>query len=99
MNTSRLIKATIKRAFEARKKGDSRLWLTFFTPDAILYIDGSPENFQGVVKHERFTSIDKAENNDLDFYSALHAKSRGDFKFDINKEGKIYRLDINYGNE
>lgn len=102
MDTSKLTHATVKAAFDAWQKGDSKTFLSFFTADATLYDDDNPRNFQGFVKdacgHERFTSIDKVEHNGLDIYGRFHTESWGDFntyfKFHLNAEGKITRLDI-----
>lgn len=45
------------------------MFLSFFTNNATLYDDGSPRDFEGFVKdacgNEKFTSIDKVENNGL----------------------------------
>lgn len=102
MDTGKLTNPIVKAAFDAWQKGDAKLWLSFFTADAKLFDDGNPRNFQGFVKdacgHERFTSIDKVENNGLAIYGRFHTESWGDFntyfKFTINAEGKINRLDI-----
>ena len=102
MDTGKLTNPIVKAAFDAWQKGDAKLWLSFFTADAKLFDDGNPRNFLGFVKdacgHERFTSIDKVENNGLAIYGQFHTESWGDFntyfKFTINAEGKINRLDI-----
>ena len=48
--------------------------------------------------HERFTSIDRVENNGLDVFGAFHSDQWGDFrtyfKFHLSAAGKIRRLDI-----
>lgn len=106
MDTGKLTNATIKAAFDAWQKGDSKTFLSFFTTDAELYDDGNPRNFQAFVKeacgHERFTSIDKVENKGLDIYGRFHTESWGDFKtyfkFRIDTRGKINRLDIGQAN-
>ncbi len=106
MDTSKLTNATVKAAFDAWQKGDSKTFLSFFTPDATLYDDGNPRNFQGFVKdacgHERFTGIDKVENEGKDIFGNFHTESWGDFrtyfKFHFNVEGKIHRLDIGQAN-
>jgi hypothetical protein len=102
MDTSKLTHATAKAAFDAWQKGDSQTFLSFFTTAATLYDDGNPRNFQRFVKEacgqERFISIDKVGNNGLDIYGRFHTESWGDFntyfKFHLNAEGKIDRLDI-----
>jgi hypothetical protein len=49
-----------------------------------------------------FNSIDKVENNGLDITGNFHTESRGNFKtyfkFHINAEGKINRLDLGQAN-
>ena len=48
--------------------------------------------------HERFTSIDRVENNSLDLVGAFHSDQWGDFRtyfrFRLSGSGKIKRLDI-----
>lgn len=102
MDTSKLTNATIKKAFDAWQNGDSKTFLSFFTTDTKLYDDGNPRDFSKFVKdacgHEKFTNIDKVENSGLDITGNFHTESWGDFKtyfkFHINAEGKINRLDI-----
>ncbi|MFI5156565.1 MAG: hypothetical protein ACHQEM_10280 [Chitinophagales bacterium] len=102
MDTSKLINSTVKAAVEAWQRGDAKKWLSIFTADAILFDDGSPRNFQLFVKeacgHERFIRIDKVENDGLDVFGQFHSEAWGDFstyfKFSINAEGKVFRLDI-----
>lgn len=102
MNTDKLTNQTVKAAFDAWQNGDSKLFLSFFTIDAKLYDDGSPRDFQKFVKeacgHEKFTSIDKVENDGKDITGNFHTESWGDFKtyfkFHLNAEGKFIRLDI-----
>lgn len=84
------------------KKAIAKHFLAFFTADAKLFDDGSSRDFQKFVKdacgHEKFTSIDKVENNGLDITGNFHTESWGDFKtyfnFAINEDGKFSRLDI-----
>jgi len=102
MDTSKLTNEIIKKAFEALQKGDKETWSSLFTVDSELYDDGSPRNLQAfnnqAIGHERFTSIDKVENNGSDIYGRFHSDQWGDFKtyfkFHLNDQGKIYRLDI-----
>lgn len=106
MDTSKLANATAKAALDAWQRGDKAAFKSFFTADAKLYDDGNPRGFQGFINdacgHERFTSIDKVENNGLDIYGHFHTESWGDFKtyfkFHINADGKINRLDIGQAN-
>jgi len=102
MNTNLLTNPTIKAAFEAWQKGDIKTWLSFFAEDVKLFDDGNPRSFHNfsheAIGHERFTSIDKVENNGLDVYGQFHSEQWGDFKtyfkFQLNNDGKITRLDI-----
>lgn len=106
MDTSKLTNETVKKVFDAWQNGDSKTFLSYFTTDAKLYDDGNPRDFQKFVKdacgHEKFTNIDKVENNGLDITGNFHTESWGDFKtyfkFHINTEGKINRLDIGQAN-
>ena len=102
MDTSKLTNETVKNAFDAWQNGDSKTFLSYFTTDAKLFDDGNARDFSRFVKdacgYEKFTSIDKVENNGLDITGNFHTESWGDFKtyfkFHINAEGKINRLDI-----
>lgn len=102
MDTTKLTNPTVKKAFDAWQNGDGKTFLSYFTPDAKLHDDGNPRNFQGFVKeacgHEKFTSIDKVENDGKDIVGNFHTQSWGDFKtyfkFTIDSEEKISRLDI-----
>lgn len=102
MDTSELINSTVKAALDAWQKGDRQTFLSFFTSDANLLDDGSPRDLHKFVKdacgHERFTSIDKVENNGLDVYGHFHTESWGDFKtyfkFRFDAGGKVDRLEI-----
>lgn len=106
MDTSKLTRSTVKAAFDAWQNGDAKTFLSYFTADATLTDDGKPRNFQSFVKDacgtERFTSINKVENNERAIYGHFHTESWGDFntyfKFDINEEGKVYQLDIGQTN-
>lgn len=101
MNTDKLTNAIVKSAIEAWQKGDKQMFLFFCVHDAKLFDDGNPRDFQKFVKdacgHERFTSIDKVENNGLDIFGQFHTESWGDFKtyfkFQLT-DNKITRLDI-----
>jgi len=102
MNTDKLTNTIVKKAIDALQTADSKTWFALFTADAALYDDGNKMNFRSFFEkalgHERFTSIDKVENNGLDLYGRFHSDQWGDFKayfkFHINTEGKINRLDI-----
>lgn len=102
MNLSAITNETAKKAIEAWQSGDAKSFIALFTSDAKLFDDGNPRDFNKFIKdacgHERFTSIDKTENNGLHIYGNFHTESWGDFKtyfkFHLNAEGKINRLDI-----
>lgn len=102
VDLSKLSNPKVKAAITALQKGDSKSWFALCAEDAILYDDGNQLQFNNFFKkaigHERFTSIDMVENNGLDVYGGFHSDQWGDFKtyfkFQINKAGKISRLDI-----
>jgi len=106
MNIDNLKNAEVKAAFQAWQNGDSKLFLSFFTNDAKLFDDGHSRDFQKFVKeacgHEKFTTIDKVENNGFDITGNFHTESWGDFKtyfkFHIDPSGKFNRLDIGQAN-
>lgn len=102
MNTNTLANATIKKAIDALQAADRDTWFSLFTSDANLFDDGNKVDFkpffENAIGHERFTSIDKVENNGLDIYGKFHSDRWGNFKtyfkFYINADGKIDRLEI-----
>ena len=102
VNTEKITNQTAKKAIEALQNADQNAWFALFTDNAELYDDGNKKNFRSfftkAIGHERFTSIDKVENNSLAIYGKFHSDLWGNFqtyfKFQINKEGKITRLDI-----
>jgi hypothetical protein len=102
MNTDKLVNPVVRKAIEALQSGDKKTWFTFFTQDATLFDDGHKMNFrfffEKTLGHERFTGIDKVENEGLDVYGPFHTEHWGDFKtyfkFHIRPDGKINRLDI-----
>lgn len=106
MDLSKFTNEKVKHALEAWQNGDSKTFLSFFIANPKLTDDGNSRDFSNFVKtacgHERFTSIDKVENNGLDIYGNFHTESWGDFKtyfkFHQNAEGKFERLDIGQGN-
>jgi hypothetical protein len=73
-----------------------------FEPDAELYDDGSSRSLKEfnckALGHERFSPIDRVENNGLDLTGAFHSDQwsefRSYFKFHLSPSGKIKRLDI-----
>ena len=102
MITDALTNPTVKAAIEALQKGDRKAWSAQFEPDAELYDDGAPRSLEKFTRnalgHERFTSIERVENNGLDLVGAFHSDQWGDFrtyfKFQLSPSGKIKRLDI-----
>src|SRR5258708_29328392 len=87
-------------AIEALQNGNRKTWAAHF--EAELYDDGSPRSLKeftsDALGHERFTSIDRVENNGLDLTGAFHSDRWGDFQtyfsFQLSPGGKINRLDI-----
>jgi hypothetical protein len=102
MITDTLTNPTVKAAIEALQNGDRKAWSALFEPDARLYDDGAPRRLDKFTRdalgHERFTSIDRVENNGLDLVGAFHSEQWGDFRtyfrFQLSPSGKIKRLDI-----
>ncbi len=102
LDLNKLPNIKVKAAIVALQKGDSKGWFALCAEDAVLYDDGNQVQFNNFFKkaigHERFTTIDKVENNGLDVYGDFHSDQWGNFKtcfkFQINKAGKISRLDI-----
>ncbi|MEN0052602.1 MAG: hypothetical protein AAGC65_02990 [Mucilaginibacter sp.] len=102
MNTDKLTNPIVKKAIDAFQAGDKKAWFALFTDDAELFDDGNKINFNNfseeALGHEHFTSIDKVENNSLNIYGKFHSDKWGNFKtyfkFTLNAEGKISRLEI-----
>jgi hypothetical protein len=102
MEFNKISNPKVQAAIEAWQKGDAELWRSQFTADAQLLDDGHPRDFKKfsteAIGRERFTSIDKVENNGLDIYGKFHSDTWGDFKtyfkFRLNEEGKFQRLEI-----
>jgi hypothetical protein len=102
MKTDALTNPTARAAIEALQNGDRKTWSAFFEPFAELYDDGSPRSLKEFTRdalgHERFTSIDRVENNGLDLTGAFHPDQWGDFqtyfRFQLSHAGKIKRLHI-----
>jgi hypothetical protein len=102
MDTSKLTNPIVKVAFQAWQQGDAKRWLSCFTNDAQLFDDGHPRNFNNfsteAIGHEQFTSIDKIEDNGLSVYGKFHSDTWGNFKtyfkFHVDSNNKIYKLEI-----
>lgn len=106
MNTDKLTHDIVKKAISALAANDRQAWFALFTDNAALFDDGNKMDFRAfwekAIGHERFTSIDKVENNGLDVYGKFHSDQWGDFKtyfkFHLDKDNKITRLDIGQAN-
>lgn len=106
MDTSKLTDPTIKSAFEALQSGNRVEWKSQFAEKVTFTDDGNQRDFDGfsnsAIGQERFTSIEKIENEGKFISGNFHSDIWGDFKvffkFHLNGEGKIDRLDIGQAN-
>jgi len=106
VNKEQLYQPVVRAAIEALDDGDLHTWLRLFAADAQLYDDGRKIDLKtfsaNAVGKERFTHIDKVENNGWDVYGRFHSDQWGDFKtcfrFLINADAKIERLEIGQAN-
>jgi len=102
MDINKITSDKVKSAVKAWQDGNAALWLSFFTGDAKLLDDGHIRDFKKfsaeAIGHERFTSIDKVENDGLSVYGEFHSDTWGDFKtyfkFQLNNDGKFHQLEI-----
>ncbi|MBN3797515.1 hypothetical protein [Burkholderia sp. Ac-20392] len=102
MKTDTLHHPVVRRAIDALQQGDGAGWAALFAPGATLYDDGQPRDLHAfnrdAIGSERFTSIERAENDGLDVYGQFHSDRWGTFRtyfrFHIDGEGRIARLDI-----
>ncbi|HHV7524830.1 TPA: hypothetical protein ACUNF5_006370 [Burkholderia orbicola] len=102
MKTDTLHHPVVRCAIVALQQGDATSWAALFAPDATLYDDGQPCDVRAfnrdAIGSERFTSIDRVENDGLAVYGQFHSSRWGTFrtyfKFHIDGEGRIARLDI-----
>lgn len=102
MNLEMLTQPIVRSAIQALQQGDHSAWLAQFSPDLTFTDEGLPANFlkfsEHAMGHERFTRIDRVENQGLDIYGAFHSDRWGDFetffKFQLGGDGKIRQLDI-----
>src|SRR5690606_29036857 len=98
----KLVHPAVKKAIEALQAGDKAAWFALFTADAVLYDDGRKMDFRSffdkALGHERFTAIDKVEQDGLAVYGSFHSDQWGDFKtyfiFRPGENGLFIRLDI-----
>jgi hypothetical protein len=106
MDTSLIKDRKVKDAIDAFQASNTNKWLSLFSEDVILLDDGKPRDFKKfsmeAIKMERFTSIDKIENNGTAVYGHFHSDVWGDFKtyfkFHFDEQGKINVLEIGQAN-
>jgi len=106
INKEKLHQPIVRAAIEALEDGDLHTWLNLFTADAQLFDDGRKIDFtafsRNAVGKEKFTRIDKVENDGWDVYGQFHSGQWGDFKtyflFRANANGKIEHLEIGQAN-
>lgn len=106
MDLSKITNAIVNEAISALQANDVNRWYSYFIHDAVFTDDGRVLGFKSFFdnsfeKKEKFLSIDKVENEGKDIYGNFYAGQWGTFhvffKFHINSEGKITRLDIGQG--
>jgi hypothetical protein len=77
MDLSKLTNPRVREAIEALQAGNKTVWLSLFAANVKLSDDGSPRDFAAfsneAIGHERFTSIDRVDNNGLDVYGGFHS--------------------------
>ncbi len=106
MKTDQIKNETVKKAIDALQSADKEAWFALFTTDVRLYDDGNETDFkqfsENAMGHEYFTSIDRVEDSGLAVYGKFHSDRWGDFKtyfrFKLNEDGKISRLNIGQAN-
>jgi hypothetical protein len=102
MTTTPALHPSAKAALDALASGDKTAWSALFTADAALFDDGAPQSLHAftaeAVGHERFTHIERVENDGLDVEGQFHSDRWGDFrvyfKFRLAADGRISRLEI-----
>jgi hypothetical protein len=102
VNTKAIANPTVRGAIDALQKGDREAWSALFERDAELYDDGKPRSLETFTRdalgHERFTSLERIENDSGNLVGAFHSDRWGDFRsyfrFGLSPSGKIKRLDI-----
>jgi len=103
MDTSLLTNETVKKAIDALQQNDKKIWYSFFTDNAVFTDDGRTLDFRSFFdnafdKKEKFLTLDKIENGGKDIYGNFYTGQWGTFrvyfKFHIDENGKIHRLDI-----
>ncbi len=108
MDLSKLTNPVIKSAIEVLQANDLKAWYSYFTDDTVFTDDGRTLGFKSFFdnafdKKEKFLTIDKVENGGKNIYGKFYAGQWGTFnvffKFTVNEEGKITRLDIGQGQQ
>lgn len=102
MDIGTLAHPIVKQAIDALQSGDRAAWAALFAAGATLYDDGEPRDLlafnREAIGTERFTRIGSVDNGGLDVYGLFHSDRWGDFqtyfKFHLDGNGKISRLDI-----
>lgn len=102
MDIDKITNPVAQRAIEALQIGDRDAWSALFTSQASFYDDGNKRDLGAFTKsaigHERFTSIDKVEDDGTSVFGNFHSDQWGDFKtyfkFTIGSDGKINKLEI-----
>jgi hypothetical protein len=102
LSLDKLTNPTVKAAIKALQQGDKASWKSLFAANAELFDDGSPRSLEGFANsalgHERFTKIERVENDGCDVYGEFHSDQWGNFKtyfkFHLAPEKKIRRLEI-----
>jgi hypothetical protein len=101
MNTEMIGHAVVRAAIDALQAADERAWFGAFADNVQLFDDNSKINFKKfslkAIGHERFTSIDKIENDGLTLYGNFQSDHWGEFKTYMRftvVDGKITKLEI-----
>jgi hypothetical protein len=102
VHMAQLDNPTVRAAIEALQAGDAQAWAALFAPDAALYDDGAVRDLHrfthDALGHERFTSIERIEEDGLKLTGQFHSEQWGDFRtyfrFHLSPAGRITRLDI-----
>ncbi|WP_126973007.1 hypothetical protein [Gynurincola endophyticus] len=103
MDLSVIPNETVRSAVAALQKNDKNTWFSYFAKDIVFTDDGNTLNFKSFfenafAKKEKFLQIERIENNGKDIYGVFYAGQWGTFKvyfkFQLNDEEKIIRLDI-----
>jgi hypothetical protein len=102
VNTLSPLHPVVQAALDALYTGDKNTWRSLFASGAQLFDDDAPRDLatftEEALGHEQFTKIHRVANEGLDVYGDFHSDKWGDFavyfKFHLNEEQKIKRLEI-----